>query len=70
MLAEANGAINVEKALIVQISGTTHAQAQASRGVSTHLEQIAEQAHAHGQGLHAALALVAELRAAAAHTRN
>ena len=66
MLAESNGAITAEKDLISKIADTTHAQAQASQTVSAHLDQIADQAHQHGQRLQQALALVEKFRIAAA----
>jgi methyl-accepting chemotaxis protein len=70
MLAESNGAITAEKNLISQIANTTHAQAQSSQTVSTHLEQIADQAHHHARRLQEALGLVERLRMAAAEAQR
>ena len=69
MLAESNGAIATEKDLISQIAVTTHTQAQASHGVSMHLEQIADQARQHGQRLRETLAVIEQFRLAASQAQ-
>ena len=70
MLAMSNGAITSEKDLITQIAGTTHAQAQASHAVSSHLDQIATEAQHHGGQVREAIQLAQQLRATVQSLQN
>jgi methyl-accepting chemotaxis protein len=65
ILGESGGAISAEKDLISQIATTTHAQAQSSHTISSHLEQIADHVQTHNQRLQEAMQLGGKLRLAA-----